>query len=202
MAERPLLSLTQLERLEALWAEQGAPLVEHLRPGLTNEEIERQLRCLGQRLPREAVLWWKWHDGVLSGKSDIMGGPQFRFLTLGGAVRVYHRSRNVAETAARTSEEADHLWHPSWFPITETGYGGVIACDCRVATQDPTPIRMVDWGGKEDSDVPVAGSFGQMVAWWIEAIDCGAWSYDPDLNRWEIDHQRLRDPSLELTRLV
>jgi cell wall assembly regulator SMI1 len=202
MAGTPLLSLTQLERLEALWAEQGTPLVEHLRPGLTNEEIERELEPLGLRLPSEAALWWGWHDGVPSGQPRVMGGSCFRFLTLGDAVREYHSSRRVAETAARTEDEADHLWHPSWLPITNTGYGGVIACDCSVATQDPTPIRMVDWGGKEDSDVPVAESFGQMVAWWIDAMERGAWRYDTGLGRWEIDHQRLADPSLELTRLV
>lgn len=57
-------------------------------------------------------------------------------------------------------------------------------------------------GLKEDSDVPVAESFGQMVAWWIDAIERGVWRYDTDLQRWEIDHHRLADPRLELTRLV
>ena len=73
---------------------------------------------------------------------------------------------------------------------------------CSVAEGAPTPIRAVDWGGKEDSDVPVAESFGQMVAWWIDAIECGGWRYDTGLGRWEIDRQSLPDPSLELTRLV
>jgi cell wall assembly regulator SMI1 len=202
MAESPLLSLTQLERLEELWAEQGAPLVEHLQPGLTNEEIERELEPLDLRLPCEAALWWGWHDGVPSGQPRDMGGPVFRFLTLADAVREYHSSRRVAEGAARTEDEADHLWHPSWFPITNTGYGAVISCDCSVAEGAPTPIRAVHWGHNEESDVPVAESFGQMVAWWIDAIEVGAWRYDTGLGRWEIDRQRLPDPSLELTRLV
>jgi cell wall assembly regulator SMI1 len=202
MGGSPLLSLTQLERLEALWAEQGAPLVEHLRPGLTIEEIERELEPLGLRLPSEAALWWGWHDGVPTGKPREMGGSFFLFLTLGDAVREYHSSRRVAEAAARTDEEADHLWHPSWLPITNTGYGAVIACDCSVAEQAATPIRAVHWGHNEESDVPVADSFGAMVAWWIEAIERGAWRYDTGLGRWEIDHQRLADPGLKLTRLV
>ena len=41
-----------------------------------------------------------------------------------------------------------------------------------------------------------------MVAWWTDAIERGAWLYDTGLGRWEIDHQRLPDPSLELTGLV
>jgi cell wall assembly regulator SMI1 len=202
MAESPLLSLTQLERLEALWAEQGAPLVGHLQPGLTDEEIARELAPLGLRLPGEAALWWGWHDGVPSGQPRDMGGPVFRFLTLADAVQEYHSSRQVAESAARTKDEADHLWHPTWFPITNTGYSAVIACDCSVAEGAPTPIRAVQWGYNEESDVPVAESFGQMVAWWIDAIELGAWRYDTGLGRWEIDPQRLPDPSLELTGLV
>lgn len=202
MAERSLLSLTQLQRLEELWAAQEAPLMEHLRPGLSDEQIDSQLRPLGLRLPTEAALWWGWHDGVPSGKPRDMGGSFFLFLTLADAVREYHSSRRVAETAARTADEVDRLWHPCWFPITNTGYGAVIACDCSVAEEAATPIRAVHWGHKEDSDVPVAESLGQMVAWWIEAIECGAWRYDTGLGRWQIDHQRLPDPSLELTRLV
>jgi cell wall assembly regulator SMI1 len=202
MAESPLLSLTQLERLEALWAEQHAPLVEHLQPGLTDEEIGTELEPLGLRVPCEAAIWWGWHGGVLSGRPSDMGGPVFRFLTLGDAVQEYRSSRRVAEYAARTEDEADHLWHPSWFPITNTGYGAVIACDCSVAEGAPTPIRAVHWGHNEESDVPVAESFGQMVGWWIDAIERGAWRYDMSLGRWEIDRQRLPDPSLQLTRLV
>lgn len=139
-------------------------------------------------------------DGVESGQPDIIGGSYLRFLKLADAVGEYHSSRQVAETAARTAEEADRLWHPGWLPISTTG--GVIACDCSVQSGAATPIRVVHWGHREDSDVPVAESFGQMVAWWIEAIERGAWRYDTRVGRWEIDHRRLRDPSLALTRLV
>jgi cell wall assembly regulator SMI1 len=114
MAARPVLSLTQLERLEALWAEQRVPLVEHLRRGLADKEIETQLQSLGLRLPSEAALWWGWHDGVPSGQPRDMGGSCFAFLPLGDAIREHQPSRRVAETAARTEEEADHLWHPSY----------------------------------------------------------------------------------------
>lgn len=201
-AEAPLLSLSQLERLKALWVEQQAPIVEHLRPGLREEEINQQLRPLGLRVPYEAALWWSWYDGVPSGQPDFTGGAHLRFLTLGDAIGQYHESLRIAQAVGRTEDEADRLWNPSWLPVTTTGYGGVIACDCSVVVGEATPVRMVDWGSKEDSDVPTARSFGQMVAWWIEAIECGAWRYDTSLGRWEVDHQRLADPSLELTRLV
>jgi cell wall assembly regulator SMI1 len=197
-----MLSSAQLERLQVLWGEQGAPLAKHLQPGLTNEEIDSAMGSLGLRLPTEATLWWRWHNGVPSGSPRDMGGPALACLGLEAAVREYHSSRRVAEQAAMTDGEADRLWHPTWFPITNTGYGGVIACDCSVPEGSPTPIRRVAWGYNEESDVPVAESFGQMVGWWIDAIERGAWRYDTTLERWEIDHRQLANPALELTGLV
>lgn len=147
-------------------------------------------------------MWWGWHDGVGAGKPRELGGPWFVFLTLADAVDQYRTSRDLAVTAALTPDETDRLWHPSWFPITVTGYGAVIACDCSVPDDSPTPIRVVDWGHNERSDVPAAQSFGQMVEWWIEALESGAWRYDQTLGRWVIDHDRLEDPHLGLTRLV
>jgi len=61
---------------------------------------------------------------------------------------------------------------------------------------------VVHWGHNEQSDVPVAESFGQMVAWWTDAIERGVWRYSTDLGRWEIEHNKLPDPALALSRLV
>jgi cell wall assembly regulator SMI1 len=202
MDEPPLLSLIQLRRLETLWIEEGAPLVEHLRPGVARGELERLLGPLDVRLPTEARLWWEWHDGVPSGQPRDMGGAAFFFLTLADAVDQYQASRCIATTAAVSDEERLRLWDPCWFPISITGYGGVITCDCSAPDGAPTPIRLIDWGHNEQSNVPVARSFGEMVAWWIDAIERGAWRYDSDLECWELDRGKLANPNLELTRLV
>ena len=53
----------------------------------------------------------------------------------------------------------------------------------------PTPIRMVWWAGRESFAEPVAHSFGQVVSWWIDALQTGAWTYDPDAQRWSRDPQ-------------
>jgi cell wall assembly regulator SMI1 len=196
------LSAALLERLESLWREQGAPLVDHLQPGMPSDQAARLVEPCGLRLPSEAALWWEWRDGVPSERPREMGGPAFFFLPLAEAVEQYGASRRVAHTAARDENEADRLWDPAWLPITMAGYGAVVACDCSVAHDEPTPIRVVDWAHNERSNVPVAESFGEMVGWWIEAIESGAWRYDSGLGRWEIDHSRLRDSELALTRLV
>jgi cell wall assembly regulator SMI1 len=197
-----MLTRPQLQRLEVLWGEQKAPIADHLRPGLSIEEMHTIVAPLGINLPTEAETWWGWHDGVSRSGVDVIGGPHLRFISLVDAVAQYHASRAQAERAALEPGEADRIWHPSWFPISDTGAGGVVACDCSVAAGSPTPIRTVHWGHKENSDVPVADSFGQVVGWWITAIERGAWWYDADIGRWDRDQTRLADPSLELTRLL
>jgi cell wall assembly regulator SMI1 len=179
-----MLTQSQLQRLEMLWAEQSAPIASHLRPGLSVEEMGAIVAPLGFGLPTEAQTWWGWHDGVEESEVGVIGGPHLRFISLKDAVAQYHSSRALAEGAALGPGEADRIWHPSWFPISDTGSGGVVACDCSVAPGSPTPIRMVHWGHKEDSDEPVADTFGEVVSWWIAAIERGAWWYDAGAGRW------------------
>jgi hypothetical protein len=94
----------------------------------------------------------------------------------------------------------DDLWHPNWFPVVRTTYGAVIACDCGDADAERTPIRAVRWAAEVLGEIK-ARSFGEMVTWWLEAIDDGAWWYEPSEQRWERD-AGLLDRERELTRLV
>lgn len=152
--------------------QQGAPLVDLLQPGLTEAEMDDRTRPLGVTLPDEARLWWGWHDGVAV--EHYGNDPQ----------------REIAVKAAGSGGyppdwgDPDYWWHPQWFPITESISGSTVACDCSVRPGEPTPIRAVSWGTKEDSDVPVARSFGEMVEWWLEAFDTGAWRYDRTQQTW------------------
>ena len=186
--------------------------MDQLRPGLTTHEIERLVGPLGVSLPSEAVTWWRWRDGVAASTIDrvsqrTIGGPDFEFLPLAEAVALYRQQRRLATDIVQSSPEfdlnVDAFWHPAWFPISSARYGGIIACDCGVRAGQPTPIRMVIWGDSPDEfDQVRVDSFGGMVAWWLDALDRGAWKYDRAQHRWLLDYGRLEDPSRELTRLV
>ena len=66
-----------------------------------------------------------------------------------------------------------------------TPSNGSIVCDCAVGPGQPTPIRRVCWGSTAAENAAVkARSLGQLVTWWIEAFDVGAWSYHPKSVGW------------------
>ena len=59
-----LLDRAVLAELESRWQSQGAPIVSALRPGLSDDEMDRLTEPLGLSLPREAREWWGWHNGA------------------------------------------------------------------------------------------------------------------------------------------
>jgi cell wall assembly regulator SMI1 len=196
--EALLLNTDILCELERRWRAQGAPLLPLLRRGLDDEEIDAVTARVGIRLPREPRIWWGWHDGTEAGQRSLeerYQGPGLPLLTLAESVVVYQQQSELAGWAgsAEQAEEPSRWWHPQWFPVTEATAGGVVAVDCGVGLREPCPIRMVSWGTNEESDVPVARSFGEMVTWWIEAFDTGAWSYDATRERWQYDTYRIAE---------
>ena len=95
----------------------------------------------------------------------------------------------------------DWWWQPGWLPITTNGAGTTIACDCSVPEGEPSPMYAVNWGVRENFYEPSAASFGQMVTWWIEALDDGSWRYDREAGRWDYNWE-LVEPERQLGGLV
>jgi SMI1/KNR4 family protein SUKH-1 len=197
-----ILTLDLLVELEGLWGKGGAPVLEHLRPGLASDEIDTLTEPLGVRLPTEARTWWGWHDGVagsvpLGAHREL--GPGLPFLPLEEAAALYlHALQQAAEVAG---DQADYWWRPSWFPVTERR--GEIRCDCSVQDGSATPIY---WAYSHDHDAdgltdPKVESFGTMVQWWIEALQSGAWRYHKQSGRWERD-TKLLPPERDASGLV
>jgi hypothetical protein len=125
------------------------------------------------------------------------------YLSISGAVQEYKTMRGLAKTLAEDDPgpmARDRLWDPHWFPITVAEYGAVVACDCSDPSAQRTPIRPVHWGSQVGGEIR-ARSFGEMVTWWLDAIDRGAWWYEPAEERWNRDYTAL-PPDRELTRLV
>ena len=194
------LTTDLLEALAERWRLRGAPIVEHLRPGLSDAEIDALTDPLGITLPGEARTWWSWHDGVASNAGQPerrIGALMMEFIPLAQAVRDYQEGRAVLVGAG--GEDALRDWPTSWFPITAQGRGDVVVCECDVPRDAATPIHVFRW---DDPDPrPAASSFGALVALWIEAIDSGRWVYDAARRSWYLDDSG-GDPGLRFERLA
>jgi hypothetical protein len=177
----PLLSDEHLEGLERHWRRQRMPIADRLRPGLSDDEIDELVGPLGLRLPNEPRRWWRWHDGAYAWGE---GGPIWQVSMLPGRAFVPLRAAvehcRMCRKIAREVEPDDPaiLFPDFLFPITDVGN---VACDCSVADEAPSPV----WNTRAEFDVgPVARSFGEMVAWWLENFDAGHYRWDASRQTW------------------
>lgn len=194
------LHLDQLKTLERLLSEQEAPVVRRFRPPASREVFEVIEVEFGLRVPNELALWWKWHDGTdvklheKAAKASI--GPLFEFLGAEEALNITRKSRGLAEDI--DPDEPEAYWRPTWLAI---GSDGRVACDLAVGLDAPLAVLNVDYHKAAYPGVVGARSLGEMVRWWIEALETGAWRYDDEHDRWE-RRSELVDPDLEKTLLV
>lgn len=204
--EPPALSADLLASLDRTLCEVGVPVAHLARTGLSDGQIDELMKSFAFELSAEARCWWNWRNGTLSARGRVAEtavGPHFLFVSLEEAVAVFHRSRAVAKETADAQGDAppadlsdpDYWWEPAWFPFGVTG-GGVVAADLDQAARR-TPVLHIDWAVSEeraDWSTPKAASMGQLVTWWIEAIDDGVWTFHPergwDSSAWERTPQR------------
>ena len=198
-----LLTSELLGELGARWRALRLPLLDGLRAGLDDEQIDAVFEPLGLgRLPDEARLWWRWHDGVpadavRTSVERSMGAPGFEYLPLAEAAAVYETQRTLAVSAAEGAgpaplDDPAYWWRPSWFPVTVSATGTVVAVDCAAGPGVTAPVLAVDWW-HEDFRRPAAASLGGMVRAWIEAFDSQRWRWLPDESRWLLDASRPED---------
>jgi cell wall assembly regulator SMI1 len=91
-----MLTEDLLDELEGHLRRQRAPLLEGSNPGLTDQDIDELTAPLEIRLPREARMWWQWHDGAGStGELAVYRelGPGLAFYSLREAVDAYRQMR-------------------------------------------------------------------------------------------------------------
>lgn len=183
MREIERLSSEHLDQLEQLLTEQRAPVVQHFRPPASTESLAAVESYLGLPLPHELQQWWRWHDGTdltpdESARSLI--GPFFTFLNSQRSIAVTQERREIA--ADIDPDEPETYWGSTWLAL---GTLGSMACQCAVESDAPAPVLDVDYHKAAYPGAVVAQSLGEMVRWWIEALESGAWRYDKEHSRWE-----------------
>jgi hypothetical protein len=188
-----------LAGLEARWRGLGVALLDGLRPGLPMEDMHGLAEPLGLRLPAEARTWWGWHDGVRGRVPSRMNGADWAFLPLESA---------LAETAWRRESwlspagaDAERFWSTSWLVLSTNMHGAAIVIDALDDSAPASPVRYIETEDSRSSVDPATRSMGEMVSWWLDAIDSGAHAYDASRHRWSSTWEEL-DPIRRGTCIV
>jgi cell wall assembly regulator SMI1 len=186
-----MLTEQLLDRLTATWRAHGVPGEEALAPGRHVGSFTSDDGSIHVELPAELQMWWAWHDGrVEDWEGTWPIGPSLRPLSSAQSRDRWQRSMEMATDAAAPAPAGTPLadpgywWRASWVPLFSDGSGYIVG-DCALGGPDVAPIRRIEWG--PDLDVvarPRTDSFGQLVEWWIEALDLGLWGFDPAVQRW------------------
>jgi cell wall assembly regulator SMI1 len=184
----PLLTFELLGEYETRLKGMGVPIKDVFAPGLSEPEMAAAVAALPLELSLEARVWWGWHNGILDGEGLYRGliAPGTYLRSLEQAIRDHDENRALAEE--RDPENGDLWWDPAWMPILSPDNGTTIGCDCSVAEGEPSPLHVVWWENPDDPGPrQAAQSLGQMVVWWLDAVDSGIWRYDPTEGRWRRD---------------
>jgi cell wall assembly regulator SMI1 len=188
-----------LAELEARWQRLGVALLEGLQPGVPVQDMDALAAPLGLRLPPEARTWWAWHDGVRRGVPPRMNGAGWSFLTLESALAETAFRRELAESVA--GEHAQQLWATSWLVLSTNMHGAAIVIDAVDDNAPASPVRYIETEDSRSSVEPATRSMGEMVSWWLDAIDSGAHSYDARRQQWLKSWEQL-DPFRRGTCIV
>lgn len=180
-----------LDRLSATWHAHGVPVEEALAPGTDVSSFTSDDGRLHVELPAELRTWWAWHDGVDEGWQGSWAlAPGLTLMSAATSRGWWQRSMALAKVAAANAPaglpdaDPEYWWRQSWVPLASDGTGYIVA-DCDLGEPDVAPIRRIKW--EPDFDVtsrPRTESFGQLVEWWIEALELGLWAYDRDTKKW------------------
>ncbi len=189
----PVLDAGMLTDYEARLKALGVPL-DGLARGVASEEMATTLAPLGLTLPGEARVWWGRHNGSPGDyRSKPYAPPGEKFLSLSEAVETFNEYRGIVmelvEPDVPELANPDDRWHPAWLPIR--GPQLPLVVDCSVSKDAPTPLRFVSMEDSDGSRRIRARSLGEMVQWWMEAIDAGAWRWDLASAEWVVDRELL-----------
>jgi hypothetical protein len=156
----PMLTVDQLTQLKLRWERLGlVGVLDHLRPGLTDAEMDALTEPLGIVLPEEARVWSGWHDGTdplgidpIRGEEFAMLAPGRIFLSLGDAVKECQILRGLL----REGYGSNDFWR-QWQAVEHAG-----------GSDDPRLHR-----GRAGEGVPAGVSVPRSPPWAADARGVG-----------------------------
>ena len=177
-----------IDRLIAVLRGQGAPMVEHLNPGLSDDEMHALVGPLGITLPAEARQWWGYANGVPRGApGGVWLSPSWWWAPLEEIVQECSDMRAIGSEGVLPGEPSG--FKDEWLPIVIGD--GMLVMDTSQSVV--APVYAVDFPdlGPDVSPTPDLPSLGALIQTWVRALEERAIWYDPDEQLFQIDMERL-----------
>ena len=196
-----MLTVDQFTQLKLRWEKLGlVGVLNDLRPGLTDAEMDALTEPLGIVLPEEARVWWGWHDGTdphfidpIQGGKFAMLAPGRIFLSLGDGVK---QCQSLREVGWEGKEQHD-LWR-QWLPLNTLEDPTMLDC----TADAPARVFRLEFQFRDRRlELPTLGA---LVDAYIEAFDSGAWWLEQpgrEDSRWQQDVEMI-DERINAHRLI
>jgi len=179
----------RLAQLDDALQSQGFPSGELLAPGVDEAAAREGLAGVSSALCQEALDWFGWHNGSVSGHPDEVLAPSgFALLSI---------EQSLAERATRAESAralaglppdplpVDVFWRDSWLPIGRMSTAAVLVLDF-ASDAAAAPVYRVDWQDLAASGVPVAPSLANAVGIWLSVLNGGYYQWED--NAWQYDY--------------
>jgi len=188
-----------LGELEARLKERSVPVDAGLMPGLRPEFVRAMIRDeIALTAPDELVVWFSWRNGIRFAPPTRVTQvlPFIWSASLEQCIAKYKYWVEAKQSQPALGESGLWAWAESWLPLERQAHTYHISC--REDPSIPPLVKRSDERypvGKDDGHYQVR-SLCTLVAWWIEAIDCGATQWIEHRQEWLSDVKIL--PSVQL----
>ena len=189
-ADSQPLTTDLLARFESSLFDAAPAYESHLRPGLTDAEIDTATASLPGRLSREARAWWGWRNGLTEPPPEpwpsrlpmSLGNSEITFTPLGNCVSEYFQTREMA--LGDKYADPEFLAPKMWFPLDSSMAVSVEL----VEVDQPTSRVFFSDGRYPEYGKTVAPSLGTYLSWWTDSLESGGLRYGADFE-WQIDRE-------------
>lgn len=181
-------------RLEAV----GIPIDTWLAPGVSEEEVRRELAKVDLVSPDEVVVWFGWHNGRAPGVArqvSLHALPTFDPSSLAEAIKSYddwvlhYEAPPVPNGRAPIPDEYFQFGVTrGWLRLINDGRGCAVECAEPSSKSPRLRSATEDFGTPGSEHLFQAVSLCTLVAWWIESLESGAFRWDATERRWRIDY--------------
>ena len=159
-------------RLRAL----DAPVLDHLLPGRSPDEVVPALTEAVGVAPPELVDWFAWHDGV------ALDRERGTFGNVLGAWEPYGLADAIE---VREWKEGYAPFPPNVLPLMANGDKQRVLAECHVSGE--ASLLHEDWGYSYPAEVrPLSPSLQDFVSAWMELIDVHGMYWNHERGTWDV----------------